>query len=225
MTTTIAFFDVDGTLTTERVWRGVLEYFKVHGLRRWTARGYWAYHMPLWLLHKVGLVSQSGFRTPLAAHLAWFFRGDTPEQAQPVWDWVVSVYMQNMWRAEGLAKVKEHKARGDLAILVSAGPTPLVERIARLVGADLAVGSKPALKDGHYTGDVDGLVCIDENKATLARQTLADEGIEADFAASWAYADGATDVGLLEMAGHPVAFFPDEFLKPIALERGWPVVE
>ncbi|UYN91478.1 MAG: HAD-IB family hydrolase [Anaerolineales bacterium] len=222
---TVAFFDVDGTLTTERVWRGVLDYYKAKGKRTWTLFQYWVYHMPLYLLHSVGLLSQSAFRTPWAAHLMWFLRGDTPEQAEPVWDWVTTEYMQGLWRAQGLDKIMEHKAQGHLVVLVSAGPQPLVERMARELGADMAVGTKPAVHKGRYTGGVDGMVSIDENKASLARAALADHKIDVDFAASWAYADGSTDVGLLEMAGHPVAFFPDEFLKPIALERGWPVVE
>lgn len=225
MTITAAFFDVDGTLTTERVWRGILDYYKLHKLRRNTLRWYWIYHMPLYLLHKVGLLSQSAFRTPWAANLMWFLRGDTPEQAEPVWDWVTTEFMKELWRAEGLAKIKEHKAQGHLVVLVSAGPQPLVARIARELDADIAVGTRPALKDGRYTGGVDGLVSIDENKARLARAALAEQNIDVDFSGSWAYADGSTDVGLLEMAGHPVAFFPDEFLRPIALERGWPIVE
>lgn len=226
-----AFFDVDGTLTTERVWRGVLDYYKVHKLRRWTSRGFWAYHMPLFFLHKAHLLSQSAFRTPWAAHLLWFLRGETPQTAEPVWDWVTTVYLGKVWRAEGVAAIKEHKQRGDLVVLVSAGPTPLTQRIARELGADLAVGTKPALRPGtggntgYYTGQVDGLVCIDENKAALARQALAEHGIEVDFAHSTAYADGGTDIGLLEMVGQPVAFFPDEFLRPIAQQRGWRVIE
>ena len=221
----VAFFDVDGTLTTERVWRGILDYYKLHKLRRWTQRWYWVYHLPLWFLHKARLLSQSAFRTPWAANLMWFLRGDTPEKAQPVWDWVTTGYMQGLWRVQGLDKIQEHKAKGHLVVLVSAGPTPLVMRIAQEVGADLAVGTTPAQARGRYTGKVDGLVCIDENKAAKAQATLAAEKIDVDFAASWAYADGATDVGLLEMVGHPVAFFPDEYLKPIAIERGWPLVE
>lgn len=225
MARTAAFFDVDGTLTTERVWRGVLEYYKQHGLRRWTSRWFWAYHMPLFFLHKARLLSQSAFRRPWAEHLLWFLRGDTPQDAQPVWDWVTTVYLAGRWRAEGLAKVSEHKARGDLVVLVSAGPTPLVQRFAAEVGADMAVGTLPAQRDGRYTGAADGLVCIDENKAALARQMLAAGDIEVDFAASTAYADGGTDIELLEMAGHPVAFYPDEFLKPIAQARGWQIIE
>ena len=64
MIRTAAFFDVDGTLTTERVWRGVLEYYKRRNVRQWTYRAFWAYHMPLFILHKAHLLSQSAFRKP-----------------------------------------------------------------------------------------------------------------------------------------------------------------
>lgn len=225
MPVTAAFFDVDGTLTTERVWRGVLDYYKLHGQRRWTTALFWAYHMPLFILYKARLLSQSAFRKPWAAHLMWFLRGDTPEQAQPVWDWVASEYLGKVWRPEGLALIKEHKTKGDLVLLVSAGPTPLTESIARQLGADLAVGTKPALRAGRYTGGVNGEVCLDENKAALTRAALQARGTDIDWANSSAYADGVTDLELLEMAGHPVAFFPDEHLKPIAQARGWKIVE
>jgi HAD superfamily hydrolase (TIGR01490 family) len=225
MAITAAFFDVDGTLTTERVWRGVLEYYKQHKLRRWTSRIFWAYHVPIFFLHKAKLISQSTFRKPWAAHLLWFMRGETPDEAKPVWEWVTTQYLGKFWRSEGLALIKEHKSRGDLVVLVSAGPTPLVQRIAAELGADMAVGTLPAVRDGRYTGSVDGEVCIDENKATIAGHVLAARKIDIDFKASTAYADGGTDLGLLEMVGNPVAFFPDEFLKPIAQKRGWKIIE
>jgi len=221
----VAFFDVDGTLTTERVWRGVLEYYKQHGLRRFTAWTFWAYHMPLFLLYKAKLLSQSRVRVAWAAHLPWFLRGDSPETAQVVWDWVVKDYLAPFWRAEGVARLRDHKKQGDLVVLVSAGPTPLTERIARELEADLAVGTQPAVRNGRYNGGVDGTVCLDEQKASLTRSTLAARQLEIDWAASSAYADGGTDLALLEMVGNPVAFFPDEHLKPIAVARGWKVVE
>lgn len=225
MAITAAFFDVDGTLTTERVWRGVLDYFKIHKQRPWTLRAFWAFHTPLFFLYKAKLLSQSAFRKPWAEHLLWFVRGDTPKGAQPVWDWVTTEYLGKVWRPEGLAKIKEHKARGELVVLVSAGPTPLTQRVARELGADLAVGTRPAQRNGRYTGGVDGLVALDENKATLTRAALAEANIDVDYAASSAYADGGTDIGLLEMVGHPTAFFPDEHLKPIAQQRGWAIIE
>jgi len=222
---TAAFFDVDGTLTSERVWRGVIEYFRRRGLRRWTYRLFWGYHMPLFILYKAHLLSQSAFRHPWAAHLAWFLRGYSQEEANPVWDWVVQEYLPPYWRADARELLQQHKQNGDLVVFVSAGPTPLVERIGKELGADLAVGTQPALHDGHYTGGIEGAVCIDAQKATLARQALQQRGLDVDLAASTAYADGATDVALLEMVGHPVAFHPDEQLKPIAEGRGWQIIE
>jgi len=59
----------------------------------------------------------------------------------------------------------------------------------------------------------------------LTRSALAAQHPDIDWAGSTAYADGETDLALLGMVGHPVAFFPDERLKPIAAARGWKIVE
>lgn len=220
-----AFFDVDGTLTTERVWRGMVEYFRQRGLRLWTQRFFWVYHMPLYLLYKMGLGSQSAFRRPWAAHLPWFIRGYTQKQAQEVWDWVAQVYLKPFWRQDALDLIRKHKAAGDLVVLVSAGLTPLEEAIAREVGADLAVGTEPEVRNGCYTGGLAGAVCLDEQKAELAKQELKERNIAVDLSASTAYADSATDIYMLEMVGHSIAFHPDEDLRPIAEKRGWKILE
>ncbi len=225
MTVKAAFFDVDGTLTTERVWRGMLEYFKSRGLRRWTRRYFWLYHMPIYMLYKIGLVSQSGFRRLWAAHLPWFIRGYSTGQAQGVWDWVAEEYLKKFWRLDALNLIKQHRAGGDLVVLVSAGLTPLQEAIAKEVGADLVVGTQPELRNGRYTGKLSGSVCIDEQKAQLTKQTLREREIEIDFSACTAYADSVTDIYLLEMVGNPVAFHPDDDLKRKAVERSWRVME
>lgn len=225
VSTKAAFFDVDGTLTTERVWRGMLAYFHQRGLRRWTRRLFWAYHVPIYLLYKIGLSSQSAYRRPWAAHLPWFIRGFSVRQAQEVWDWVAQEYLTPYWRQDALALIKQHKAAGDLVVLVSAGLTPLEEAVARVVGADLAVGTQPELHDGRYTGRLAGPVCIDAQKAELTKETLRGQGIDVDLAASTAYADSTTDIHLLEMVGKPIAFHPDEDLRPLAVDRGWSVME
>jgi HAD superfamily hydrolase (TIGR01490 family) len=225
MATKAAFFDVDGTLTTERVWRGMLEYFVQRKLRTWTRRFFWAYHMPFYLLYKAGLVSQSAFRNPWAAHLPWFIRGYRIEQAQAVWDWVAKEYLTPFWRPDAMELIKKHKAAGDLVVLVSAGLTPLEEAIAYRVGADLAVGTQPEIKDGRFTGRLAGLVCLDEQKAELAKAELHARNLDVDLTASTAYADSGTDIHMLKMVGNPVAFHPDEELKPIAEKRGWQIIE
>lgn len=220
-----AFFDVDGTLTTGRVWQGIMDFFKARGERRLVNTLYWAYHTPLYMAFKAGIVSQSAFRRPWVANLAWYFRGYSVEEAQAIWDYTLDTYLADQWRRDALDLVRQHKDAGDLVVLVSAGPTPLEERIAATVGADLAVGTDPELRAGRYTGRIAGPVCMDEYKALLTKDKLDALGIDVDFEASSAYADSSGDVDLLEMVGHPVALHPDENLRPIAEARGWRIIE
>ena len=218
-----AFFDVDGTLTDTRVWEGLMMYFKAHGLRRWTHRAFWAYHMPYYLLLKARLISQGAFRKPWAAHLAWYVRGYTPQEAEAIWDWVVKEFLSNHWRMDARRLLDDHRKGGDPVMLVSAGPQPLLERIAREVGASHVVATEFELREGRYTGHSLEPVCIDENKAALAKAYLDRREIEVDFLASYAYADAISDLHLLDMVGNPVAVYPDEELGRVAKERGWKV--
>ena len=219
-----AFFDVDGTLTTGNVWRCIMDYFKDQGERRLTNACYWAYHTPSYLLFKLGVISQSRFRHGWALHLPWFFRGYSLADADRVWDGVLADYLPPLWRADARAILDEHRAASDLIVLVSGGPTPLVERIAGELGAHLGIGSDMVLRDGRYTG-ASGGVCQGAQKAEFARARLQAEGISVDFAASAAYADSSADVELLELVGRPVALHADEHLRPIAEARGWEIIE
>ena len=45
-----------------------------------------------------------------------------------------------------------------------------------------------------------------------------------DFADSWFYSDSRNDLPLLERVSRPVAVDPDDLLRRLAGERGWPVI-
>jgi HAD superfamily hydrolase (TIGR01490 family) len=216
-----AFFDVDGTLTDMRVWEGLMQYFKVRGQRRWTHRFFWAYHMPFYFLRKAGLLSEGSFRKTWAAHLAWYVRGYSIQEAWPVWDWVVNEFLSQHWRVDTRQVLDRHCREGDLVVLVSGGPVPLLERIATEIGVDAVVGTRYEQRNGRYTGRSLEPVCLDENKASLAKGYLLEKGLDVDYQASAAYADSISDLQLLEMVGNPVATYPDEALRQIAGERGW----
>lgn len=217
-----AFFDVDGTLTTERVWKGMMTYFKMHHLRRGTHLVFMVYHYFLYLLHKLKLISQSGYRKPWAANLAWFLRGMTEPQAQEIWDWVANHYLPPFWRSDILENLHKHMEQGDLVMLVSAGPASQLRTIAKTLGVSHAIGTEFILKNGKFTGKA-ATVCIDEEKATMAKEYLSRQNLAIDYKASTTYADGASDVHLLSMVGNPVATYPDEILAKIAADRGWKI--
>jgi len=219
-----AFFDVDGTLTSEHTWKGILEYFHQKGLRRKTHLAYLGIHYPMYYLRRAGLISESAFRAPWAAHLAWYIRGYTESQAQQVWDWATTEFLSEVWRQDILHILKEHLAAGDLVMLVSSGPTPLMERIAKELGVQYAIGTRYILRDGRYTGGYQKPVCIDQFKASLPLQYLQALGVKIDLAGSAAYADSIADLSLLEMVGNPVSVYPDDQLAAIARQRGWKTI-
>jgi len=217
-----AFFDLDGTLTTTHVWAGLIAYFKTHKQRQGTHLAFLAVHYPPIILYKMGLVSQSRFRTPWAAHLAWYVRGYTLDQAAAVWAWVADSFLAQYWREDAMQLLQQHRAQGDLVMLVSGSPQPLLRRIAQALGVAHAVGTQFAVKDGRYTGGAYS-VCIGEKKPDFVRAYLAAEGLRVDMGKSYAYADSLTDLELLEMVGHPTAVHPEPALREIADQRGWPV--
>jgi HAD superfamily hydrolase (TIGR01490 family) len=217
----LAFFDIDGTLTSERTWKGIMDYFRHNRLRRATHLAFLGAHYPLYYLRRLGLLSESAFRSPWAAHLAWYVRGYTPAQAEVVWDWTVERFLASYWRDDTRRLLDGHLQSGDLVMLVSAAPLPLVERIAREVGAQHAAGTRFALRNGRYTGRATSPVVIDEGKAQATLATLQALGLQVDLAASYSYADSISDRSFLEMVGHPVAVYPDPALRLLATQRLW----
>lgn len=216
-----AFFDVNGTLTTARVWEGLMTYFKERNLRRWTYRAYWAYNMPIYMLYKAGLVSEEGFRSPWAANLAWFYRGYTVDQADEISDWVVGYFVKDHWREDVRNRLDEHREKGDIVVLVSGGGLPMLRRLAKELNVEHYVGTEYEIRDRHYTGRIVGPACIGENKVSLTHMYLNIHGLPVDFQTSHTYADSIADLDLLEAVGHPTATYPDEELRTLAEERGW----
>ena len=217
------FFDLDGTLISVHVWHGVMDYFKIHNLRQWTHRFYMTYHMPIYIFKQLGVISDETFRKPWPAHLGWYLRGYTVEEAAPIWDWVADTRVSPNWRADTCQILHQHREQGDLTFLVSGTPVPLLARLAQEIHADHVVGTELEIKEGVFTGRNSSPACIGEDKVNLTSKYLQQNGIEIDFPASHAYADSFSDRYLFEMVGNPVATYPDEVLKQKAVEQGWPV--
>jgi len=216
-----AFFDVDGTLTTARVWQGLMDYFRENKLRRWTNVAFWVYHFPLYLLRQMNLISEGSFRAPWAAHLSWYFRGYSVEYCEQIWKWVVESSLRDYWRSDTCELLKEHLEQGDLVVLVSGGPLPLLRAIGRYLSTPHVIGTALETRDGRYTGRSLRPVCIDENKASLTKAYLFQNRFVVDLENSYTYADSTADISLLEMVGNPVVTYPEDDLRIIALERGW----
>ena len=118
-----------------------MDYFRVHNLRRWTHRFYMAYHMPLYVLKQLGIISEAAFRKPWPAHLGWYLRGFSVSKTNQIWDWIADNHVRKNWRADACQILQEQRDQGALTFLISGTPTPLLKRLAGDADADHGVGT------------------------------------------------------------------------------------
>ncbi len=83
-----AFFDLDGTLCAEHVWRALGKYFKKHRRRRLLLNAFMVTHLSLWPLHRLGLLSRARFFRLWIKHMPWLLVGLRPEDGQEIFRWV-----------------------------------------------------------------------------------------------------------------------------------------
>ena len=109
-----------------------------------------------------------------------------------------------------------------LQALVTATNRFITAPIAARLGVETLLATECGMENGRYTGQVAGVPCYQEGKVTRMQQWLAETGLSLD--GSYFYSDSRNDLPLLQAASHPVAVDPDDTLRAIAIERGWPVI-
>jgi HAD superfamily hydrolase (TIGR01490 family) len=120
------------------------------------------------------------------------------------------------------ALLAEHRARGDTLLIITATNAFITRPIGEWLGVDDLLATEPEQYAGRYTGKITGTACFREGKVTCLHEWLAAHPFdlkEANF-----YSDSQNDLPLLELVGKPVAVDPDETLRDIAKQRGWPII-
>jgi alcohol-forming fatty acyl-CoA reductase len=122
--------------------------------------------------------------------------------------------------SEAVRAIREHRAAGHHLVVVTGAAAPFTRPIAKLfdevVSADLSVDST-----GRCTGHLERPPLVGESRAAWLRHRANEAGW--DLAASYAYADSASDLPLLRAVGHPVVIDPDVVLSRVARKERWPV--
>jgi HAD superfamily hydrolase (TIGR01490 family) len=218
-----AIFDLDGTLYTGHIWRGVWLHHRTHRVNRRWLYFYIGSHMSMWPLWRTGLLSEASGRDLWARNMGWTMRGLTLETADAAFAWIAEHYVLPRMRREVPARLRAHQTSGHRVILVSGTPSPLLTEIGRRLGVEETVGTPLVIRRGRYTGSCEPPACQGANKVARLEEYLQDTS-EVDWAHSWAYADSYTDIPLLERVGNPVAVYPDEQLAAQARSRGWEII-
>ena len=127
--------------------------------------------------------------------------------------------------AKARALVKKHVGEGSLCAIVTATNAFITAPISREFGVPHLVATELEQHEGRYTGRPSGTPCFREGKLERVDLWLASLGHAwGDFPQTWFYSDSLNDLPLLERSSKPVAVDPDDTLRGLAMERGWPVI-
>jgi HAD superfamily hydrolase (TIGR01490 family) len=119
--------------------------------------------------------------------------------------------------------VNQHKAQGDLCLVITATNSFVTKPIAQAYGIAHLIGTDPEMVNGAYTGGVAGVPSFQEGKVTRLKLWLAERGqVLADFERSYFYSDSHNDLPLMKLVTHPVAVDADAKLTDFAQQHGWP---
>ncbi len=121
------------------------------------------------------------------------------------------------------AVVDKHRKNGDTLLVITATNSFVTSPIVARYGIDNLLATNPEMKNGNYTGRVEGEPCFQSGKINHLHKWLDKTG-ESIKGASF-YSDSYNDLPMLELVDRPFVVNGDSKLQAIAQERGWPSLD
>ncbi len=129
-------------------------------------------------------------------------------------------------KPQALSLVSEHQARGEEVVIITATNEWVTRPIADLFGVrELIALQLSRDPSGWITGESEGTPTLGAGKLTRLQQWLTERGSSlSDFKTTF-YSDSINDAPLLGAVNFPVATNPDDALRALATQNGWPILE
>ena len=209
----LAIFDLDNTLLrgdSDYLWgRFLVKRNLVDGPR------YDAENDRFYQQYLAGTLDVRAYLRFALAPLTWY----SPEELHAWRREFVDDWIRPLVLPQGRELVRDHAARGDTTLIITATNRFITDPIANLFGVDELLATTPEWHEGAYTGEVTGPVTFGAGKVEALEEWMARQG--ESLAGSHFYSDSHNDLPLLERVDHPVAVDADDTLLRHADERGW----
>ena len=151
------------------------------------------------------------------------FIGNTPVEMAEICRMHFEEFIRSACYPEALALVKELKANGIPTAILTSTNTEIAAPTAAYFGVDELMGTRLAVADGRFTGEIAGEYAVRAGKIAPAKDFAARHG--ATLAETAYYGDSINDLDLLKVVGYPVAANPCPELRQIAEENNWRIVD
>ncbi|NUR29486.1 MAG: HAD-IB family hydrolase, partial [Catenulispora sp.] len=213
----IAFFDVDGTLTTVSTMHRFLRYYV-------TRLGRPAAEYLGWASTAAAMSRQGHPREQINERYFRHFAGaDANVVAGLAAEWLAAeLRTGGFYHEPVLAELRRHQAAGDRVVLVSGALAACLDVLAADLGADEICCATPEIIDGRYTGTLAGPPMIGAAKAVAAAAVIARYGVAGSGCA--AYGDHVSDLPMMRLTGWPAAVDADRELSAVARANGWRIL-
>lgn len=214
----VAAFDIDGTIFRSSLFLELVEALVADGVFPQEAREEYRREQAKWL-NRMG-----DYETYVMKAVASFkkhAKGVPFEVADAVGSKVLRSKKNRVYRYTR-DLVRRLKKRGYFLLAISHSPRFVVDLFALEFGFDKAYGffwkTGP---DGRFTGKVDDEDLM-RSKAAILRRAVRKEGLALE--GSVGVGDTESDISMLELVDHPIAFNPNKALYLHAKKRKWKVV-
>ncbi len=212
----LAFFDLDGTLV---VGQTTLLLVKFLQKARVVSRSF-VVGTALWFAgYKLGVLRVSERSRHQGARV---FAGRSVAEVEVLMQRFTAEVLAPRFHQEAVRRLREHQARGDRVVVISAALEPVVKGVCRHLEVEHFTGTECEVAEGVYMGRLLGPSPHGDEKEGVAAAYMGRWGVDAGDC--WAYADHGSDLALLRSVGHPVAVNPKPELLAAARQAGWPVL-
>ena len=216
--TAAAFFDVDNTIM-----RGASMYHFAVGLAKrkfFSGRELWGFGTKQIKFVMSGSEDLEDMASATEAALS-FVEGREVAELNHLAEEILDDSMVDKLIPGSLALAQGHLDAGQQVWLVTATPVELAGIIAHRLGLTGALGTVSQIRNGRYTGHLEGPPLHGLAKAEAIKALAEAEGL--DLSRCSAYSDSSNDIPMLSLVGNPVAVNPDASLRAHAKENDWKI--
>lgn len=212
----VVIFDLDGTLIPGQSQKLLLTH-----LRRSGQIGLVPYlRMIFWFVwYKAGLVKSPARAMDYAVS---FLKGRSAREFYHQAALFADEQIIPLISPEALQLIQHHRDCGDVLLLASNSLDPVVKQAARRLDFNRYIATMLEIRQGRFTGKLNGLPVYGGAKGEAIRKLLANSGLSLEQ--SIAYCDHESDLPVFAMVMEPVAVNPTPQLARIAEEKGWRVL-
>lgn len=119
--------------------------------------------------------------------------------------------------------LRQLKKQKYFLLAISGSPQEIVSQFGKLWGFNLALGSVYEIKGDKFTGKILNLDTV-YRKAEVVQKVIKLYNLKPGLKSAIAVGDTESDIGLLQLAGRPIAFNPNQKLASAAKKYRWPIV-